>query len=79
MKQATESMCTLEWNELPDLTVNVQRPCVLLRAATDFAVLRTACQGPSRVLHLRRESERTSGHISVGTCLKEEEENVHDN
>jgi hypothetical protein len=72
-------MYTLEWNELPVLTVNVQRPCVLLCAATGLAVLRTARQGPSRVLHLGRESERTSGHISVGTCLKEEAENLHDN
>jgi hypothetical protein len=34
-------MYTVEWTALPDLTMNIQRPCVLLRAAADFAVLRT--------------------------------------
>jgi hypothetical protein len=59
--------------------MHIKRPRVLLSAAADLTVLRTTGQGPSRILHLWWEREGTSGHISVGTCLKDRAENAHDN
>jgi hypothetical protein len=56
--------------ELPELTVNVQTPCVLLRAATDVSVLSTTREGLPRIIRLWQESECAGSHISVWTCLK---------
>lgn len=51
--------------------MNIQGPRVFLRTATNMFVLRTARQGLPRIVNLRRERERASGHISISAYLKQ--------